>query len=85
MGCGRVGATLATSLENRGHDVAVIDQDETAFRRLSKEFGGNRIKGELAVTPGLLTGAHPQHGQAQHSVQQPSVGGHRADPVARQR
>jgi len=45
MGCGRVGATLATSLENRGHDVAVIDRDETAFRRLSTEFSGHRIKG----------------------------------------
>lgn len=45
MGCGRVGATLASSLENRGHEVAVIDRDETAFRRLSKDFGGHRIKG----------------------------------------
>ncbi|MGB5935417.1 MAG: TrkA family potassium uptake protein, partial [Ornithinimicrobium sp.] len=45
MGCGRVGATLATSLENRGHEVAIIDRDETAFRRLSKEFSGHRIKG----------------------------------------
>ncbi len=45
MGCGRVGATLATSLEARGHEVAVIDSDERAFRRLAKGFSGHRIKG----------------------------------------
>ncbi len=45
MGCGRVGATLATSLERRGHDVAVIDQDPVAFRRLSKDFAGHQVKG----------------------------------------
>ncbi|MGI8947753.1 MAG: potassium channel family protein [Ornithinimicrobium sp.] len=45
MGCGRVGATLATSLERRGHDVAVIDQNPIAFRRLSKDFGGHQVKG----------------------------------------
>lgn len=45
MGCGRVGATLATSLEKRGHEVAVIDTDEKAFRRLAKGFSGHRIKG----------------------------------------
>lgn len=45
MGCGRVGSTLATSLEARGHEVAIIDRDETSFRRLSKGFAGHRIKG----------------------------------------
>ncbi len=45
MGCGRVGATLATSLLRRGHDVAVIDQDEGAFRRLGQDFPGLRVKG----------------------------------------
>jgi trk system potassium uptake protein len=45
MGCGRVGATLATSLERRGHEVAIIDQDPVAFRRLDRDFGGHRVKG----------------------------------------
>jgi trk system potassium uptake protein TrkA len=45
MGCGRVGATLAASLLRRGHEVAVIDQDEGAFRRLGKDFAGQRVKG----------------------------------------
>lgn len=45
MGCGRVGSTLAHSLEGQGHDVAVIDQDESAFRRLGASFEGRRITG----------------------------------------
>ncbi|WP_078861926.1 potassium channel family protein [Streptomyces sp. NRRL F-5123] len=45
MGCGRVGSTLAHSLEQQGHTVAVIDQDPTAFRRLGSGFGGRRVTG----------------------------------------
>lgn len=45
MGCGRVGATLASSLEHRGHSVAVIDQNPDAFRRLDAEFSGKRVTG----------------------------------------
>ncbi len=45
MGCGRVGATLAGSLEDRGHSVAVIDQNPEAFRRLDAEFAGRRVTG----------------------------------------
>jgi trk system potassium uptake protein TrkA len=45
MGCGRVGSTLALSLESQGHDVAVIDQNSTAFRRLGSTFEGKRVTG----------------------------------------
>jgi trk system potassium uptake protein TrkA len=45
MGCGRVGATLAQSLEGQGHSVAVIDQNPEAFRRLDQEFTGNKVTG----------------------------------------
>ena len=45
MGCGRVGATLALALEARGHDVAVIDRDKAAFRRLGPDFDGRRVTG----------------------------------------
>ncbi|WP_312719905.1 TrkA family potassium uptake protein [Mobilicoccus sp.] len=45
MGCGRVGATLALSLAARGHDVAVIDLDKAAFRRLGPDFDGRRVTG----------------------------------------
>jgi trk system potassium uptake protein len=45
MGCGRVGAALAQTLEQQGHTVAVIDRDPTAFRRLGSGFGGRRVSG----------------------------------------
>ncbi len=45
MGCGRVGSTLAQSLEARGHSVAVIDQNPEAFRRLGGDFGGLTVTG----------------------------------------
>src|SRR3954452_5698243 len=45
MGCGRVGSTLAHSLEAQGHDVAVVDQDESSFRRLGSFFEGRRVTG----------------------------------------
>lgn len=45
MGCGRVGAMLALTLEDRGHDVAIIDQSADAFRRLGTTFAGQRVTG----------------------------------------
>jgi trk system potassium uptake protein TrkA len=45
MGCGRVGSSLARSLERRGHTVAVIDVNPDAFRRLGPDFDGRTIKG----------------------------------------
>jgi trk/ktr system potassium uptake protein len=45
MGCGRVGASLARALEKAGHAVAVIDQDEAAFRRLGTSFEGRTVTG----------------------------------------
>lgn len=45
MGCGRAGASLADALSRRGHDVAVIDRDPTAFHRLSPEFTGQKVLG----------------------------------------
>jgi trk system potassium uptake protein TrkA len=40
-----VGSTLAHSLEQKGHTVAVVDQDPTAFRRLGAGFSGRRVTG----------------------------------------
>jgi trk system potassium uptake protein len=45
MGCGRVGSTLAVSMEDLGHSVAVVDQDPNAFRRLGAGFAGRRVTG----------------------------------------
>ncbi len=45
MGCGRVGATLAHTLEDSGHSVAIIDQNERAFNRLRSSFVGRTVTG----------------------------------------
>jgi len=45
MGCGRVGSTIANSLEAGGHSVAIVDQDATAFRRLPPTFAGSQVVG----------------------------------------
>lgn len=45
MGCGRVGSSLAAGLERLGHEVAVVDRDPKAFRRLSSDFRGDQVCG----------------------------------------
>lgn len=45
MGAGRVGVMLAHTLEDAGHTVAVIDQDDRSFRRLRQDFSGQKITG----------------------------------------
>lgn len=45
MGCGRVGARVASLLDHTGNDVSVIDVDSRAFQRLPATFGGDTIIG----------------------------------------
>ena len=45
MGCGRVGATLAINLSERGHSVAIIDSNSDSFRRLPEDFPGQQVTG----------------------------------------
>ena len=45
MGCGRVGASVATRLDAEGHEVTVLDLDAAAFARLPSTFGGERLVG----------------------------------------
>lgn len=45
MGCGRVGARVASILDNNGHLVTVVDTDAQAFRRLATEFSGDTVIG----------------------------------------
>lgn len=44
-GCGRVGSQLAVALAAQGHDVAIIDKKESAFRRLGEDFPGQTLQG----------------------------------------
>ncbi len=58
MGCGRVGSTLARSLEDRNHTVSVIDSNADAFRRLGPSFNGDKVTGygfdqEVLVKAGI--------------------------------
>jgi trk system potassium uptake protein TrkA len=45
MGCGRVGAQLASLLDAEGHQVTVLDNDTYSFRRLPSSFNGNALFG----------------------------------------
>jgi trk system potassium uptake protein TrkA len=45
MGCGRVGARLASLLDADGHAVTVLDIDTYSFRRLPPTFGGTALFG----------------------------------------
>jgi len=46
VGCGRVGALLAASLDASGHDVIVVDLLTRAFDRLPATFGGEAVRGD---------------------------------------
>ena len=45
MGCGRVGAQIATMLDAERHKVTVVDIDEFSFKRLPPNFGGTALVG----------------------------------------
>jgi trk system potassium uptake protein len=45
MGCGRVGAALATALDADGHGVTVLDIRPDAFKRLPPQFKGKKHAG----------------------------------------
>ena len=45
MGCGRVGAQLATLLDKDGHKVTILDRDSDSFWRLPPDFSGTALLG----------------------------------------
>lgn len=45
MGCGRVGARVASQLAQAGHDVTVLDLDRAQFERLDAGFSGSTLVG----------------------------------------
>lgn len=46
MGCGRVGAQMATMLDQEGHSVTALDIDAYSFRRLPPDFKGDALLGD---------------------------------------
>jgi len=46
MGCGRVGAQLASILDNDGHKITILDINGHSFRRLPPNFSGTALLGD---------------------------------------
>jgi trk system potassium uptake protein TrkA len=46
MGCGRVGAQLASILDNEGNTITVLDNNKLSFRRLPPNFNGTALLGD---------------------------------------
>jgi len=46
MGCGRVGAQLASQLDAEKHEVTVLDKNGHSFSRLPATFGGTALLGD---------------------------------------
>lgn len=45
-GCGRIGAFLANTFSQHGHNVVIIDRDDASFSELSGEFSGFKVEGD---------------------------------------
>lgn len=45
VGCGRVGSALAKLLDADGHEIIVVDENPTAFKRLGQKFKGHVVVG----------------------------------------
>lgn len=45
VGCGRVGAMLASIMSENGHDVSIVDKDKAAFSLLDDNFNGLTFEG----------------------------------------
>jgi len=63
MGCGRVGARVASLLDHNGHRVTVIDTNANAFRRLSPEYKGDTVIG-TGIDEDVLRNAGIEQAQA---------------------
>ena len=48
VGCGRLGAILASRLSSQGNSVVVIDPQENSFKNLSRDFSGFQISGDAS-------------------------------------
>ena len=51
VGCSRLGARLADSLDRESHSVTIIDVDTTAFRRLNSVLNQEQSEEKGSVVP----------------------------------
>jgi len=47
VGCGRLGSNLANIFSKRGDSVVIIDKNDETFNKLSPDFSGFRINGDV--------------------------------------
>ncbi len=75
VGCGRVGSSLARTLSEGGHTVAIIDKRPEAFARLPANFPGQAIGGigfdrdrlrQAGIEEAGALGRSHERGQLQH-------------------
>lgn len=45
MGCGRVGARVASLLDQNGHKITVVDTHSGSFERLAQDYAGDTVIG----------------------------------------
>lgn len=83
MGCGRVGARVASILDNNGHDVTVVDTHAEAFRRLAPDFTGDTVIG-TGIDEDVLRSAGIEGAQAFIAVTHGDNRNIMASQVARQ-
>ncbi len=63
LGCGRLGAQIASLLYYDGHQVNVIDKDAQSFERLPEGFDGKKVVG-LGFDRSVLIEAEIEHADA---------------------
>ncbi|MCE5314468.1 MAG: NAD-binding protein [Armatimonadota bacterium] len=63
LGCGRVGATIATTMAREGHDITIVDLNKDSFRRLANDFTGKTIVGN-GLSEETLRKADVEHADA---------------------
>ena len=84
VGCGRVGARLASQLDRAGHEVSIVDANQEAFRRLESGFKGTTIIG-TGIDEDILIEAGIERADAFVSVTNGDNRNIMAAQVARQR
>ena len=60
IGCGRLGANIATKMSEMGEDVIIIDSTEDSFRKLKDSFSGYEMVGD-ATDLAILENAYIKH------------------------
>ena len=83
MGCGRVGARVATLLDDAGHQITVMDMNPTAFKRLPPSFSGSKRVGN-GMDGGALEKAGVREADAFYALTQGDNRNYFASQMARE-